>query len=993
MYMMCICCVSHILTPWIFVCFLFIYFFKSLKGVITFCLFTVCPVCQEKYDANEVISNLSLAEHHVNLREGNKCSSCDDPSISGWCVECQDKLCAVCVAAHKRAEDTREHYVHTATPESPRPVMCRIHEQEVINSFCLMCDRLICRKCPPLHPHHLLQLSHQAVGRQRKQIRQMLQKVRQKSPSVQKSLNNLQGRLSDLEELQARLRLDVKNTVGRLCNMVLKKASKLLKEIEDVCRSEKEKIDERRTILQRLKGKQDYVLTFSEKVLDSQDYTVLLSCKKQIHRQLQCLLEQTAFPMTTMMELYFHSNELNVKKVLKAFGCIEAREVPFACSERGNASNQILTPDVQKTAPPSMTGQDSLPSVALRRIGPRKSYKDDRKGLAFSPNSSIRARLSSSSSQDNRYSDWPGSKRSWSYHPYQPRDTPRLLRSSGKAISSSDKGSLVAQTSPCEPSGSGASQAEPGSSSTWPDKTPMQPIPTFEKVASGVPSTRLQEDGELAGDQARVQTRSRSPEIVGANIQSVDSCLNAPPSGNDANNQEVKLSDPSAQPPNSNPDQSGPQKSKQPDLEGNLFCESYGSADLLNPNKAAKTISPVSARFHAASSKPDLRAGEADSSTHQNLPPVLKSVNEDDTTLQEAEAPEETLTDTMSDKCPPEYVLKREKEQTDINTLTNALQMEPAQTSTLSVSVKEQPETVEVAELSSGHSCPLKEEDDENGTPGTKIRDDKGDLVVLDSLGRDWLPRISLCRLSVRDYPSSRPPAFSVVRRKHSDGFPSGAAREDGQSVVPRCLSRPLLVKKQHCAACRISGKLIQCRVCRRAFHRECHLPLISLSKTDQWRCVLCRDLSHTGDWDVDPEPAASPCLSLYEQRKCEYLLLSLSCHKHSSALYRSATPSSPRYVDVTLVRGRLLGKLTPPYRTPAEFVSDLWLLLDTLRRSSKKALHVEHLQSFFSKQLRGVFGTGLHPSLLTDPYRGRRTEERRRRELKAAQNKSDHSC
>lgn len=379
-------------------------------------------------------------------------------------------------------------------------------------------------------------------------------------------------------------------------------------------------------------------------------------------------------------------------------GCIEAREVPFACSERGNASNQILTPDVQKTAPPSMTGQDSLPSVALRRIGPRKSNKDDRKGLAFSPDSSIRARLSSSSSQDNGYSDWPGSKRSWSYHPYQPRDT---LQSSGKAMSRSDKGSLVAQTSPCEPSGSCASQAEPGSSSTWPDETPMQPIPTFEKVASGVPSTRLQEDGELVGDQARLQTRS-------ANIQSVDSCLHAPPSGNHANNQEVKLSDPSAQPPNSNPDQSGPQNSKRPDLEGNLFCESYGSADLLNPNKAAKTISPVSARFHAASSKPDLRAGEADSSTHQNLPPVLKGVNEDDTTLQEAEAPEKTLTDTMSDKCPPEYVLKRAKEQTDINTLTNALQMEPAQTSTLSVSVKEQPETVEVADLSSGHSCPLK---------------------------------------------------------------------------------------------------------------------------------------------------------------------------------------------------------------------------------------------------------------------------------------------
>lgn len=123
--------------------------------------------------------------------------------------------------------------------------------------------------------------------------------------------------------------------------------------MQDVCRSEKEKIEERRMTLQRLKGKQDHVLAFTQKVLNSQDSTVLLSCKKQvdkkthtahaflrhvilngkrvinllrsdvfaqIHRQLQDLLEQTAFPMSTMMELYFHSNELNVKKVLKAFG-------------------------------------------------------------------------------------------------------------------------------------------------------------------------------------------------------------------------------------------------------------------------------------------------------------------------------------------------------------------------------------------------------------------------------------------------------------------------------------------------------------------------------------------------------------------------------------------------------------------------------------------------------------------------------------------------
>lgn len=52
--------------------------------------------------------------------------------------------------------------------------------------------------------------------------------------------------------------------------------------MQDVCRNEKETIEDRRMILQRLKGKQDHVLTFTQKVLDSHDHTVLLSCKKQV---------------------------------------------------------------------------------------------------------------------------------------------------------------------------------------------------------------------------------------------------------------------------------------------------------------------------------------------------------------------------------------------------------------------------------------------------------------------------------------------------------------------------------------------------------------------------------------------------------------------------------------------------------------------------------------------------------------------------------------
>lgn len=66
----------HVLTSWI--CALYLKrVLKYLESLITvycalFC--TECPVCQEKYDPNEVISNLLLMKHHINLCESSKVS-------------------------------------------------------------------------------------------------------------------------------------------------------------------------------------------------------------------------------------------------------------------------------------------------------------------------------------------------------------------------------------------------------------------------------------------------------------------------------------------------------------------------------------------------------------------------------------------------------------------------------------------------------------------------------------------------------------------------------------------------------------------------------------------------------------------------------------------------------------------------------------------------------------------------------------------------------
>lgn len=46
-----------------------------------------------------------------------QCAGCEDFAVSGWCVECGEALCSICVSAHQRVRVTRDHTVlHQTLP-------------------------------------------------------------------------------------------------------------------------------------------------------------------------------------------------------------------------------------------------------------------------------------------------------------------------------------------------------------------------------------------------------------------------------------------------------------------------------------------------------------------------------------------------------------------------------------------------------------------------------------------------------------------------------------------------------------------------------------------------------------------------------------------------------------------------------------------------------------------------------------------------------------
>ncbi|KAJ8335162.1 hypothetical protein SKAU_G00408010 [Synaphobranchus kaupii] len=184
-----------------------------------------------------------------------------------------------------------------------------------------------------------------------------------------------------------------------------------------------------------------------------------------------------------------------------------------------------------------------------------------------------------------------------------------------------------------------------------------------------------------------------------------------------------------------------------------------------------------------------------------------------------------------------------------------------------------------------------------------------------------------------------------------------------------RALSSPPLPRSKLCVVCHEAGTLIKCSDCGRGFHHDCHLIPITTSDSDRWQCMVCEDLS---DIRVHQSRVSkrNPALDFPDQRKCEHVFLTLISTNYSTLLYRQPEllPHSSRYVDIALIRDRLLQKLSPAYLSPSEFVSDVWLLLSTLSKSSNDAKPVARLQRTFQMALRKAFGTSLHPSLLELP-------------------------
>uniref|UniRef100_A0ACB8EVG2 Uncharacterized protein n=1 Tax=Sphaerodactylus townsendi TaxID=933632 RepID=A0ACB8EVG2_9SAUR len=187
------------------------------------------------------------------------------------------------------------------------------------------------------------------------------------------------------------------------------------------------------------------------------------------------------------------------------------------------------------------------------------------------------------------------------------------------------------------------------------------------------------------------------------------------------------------------------------------------------------------------------------------------------------------------------------------------------------------------------------------------------------------------------------------------------------------------------CRVCLKAGAVVMCDGCKKCYHLDCHLPSLQDIPSQEWKCLLCEQpmaaseevgtaltaISVDGDQSI---------LRNADQQRCERVLLELLCYEPCRPLHRlSNATEGQNTIDLTLIRAKLQGKLSPPYTSPDQFADDVWKMFRQFNKLTEDKEDVQSiivLQRFFESKLNAVFGdrkfsVPADPINVDEPQRG----------------------
>ncbi|XP_033910287.2 tripartite motif-containing protein 66-like isoform X1 [Acipenser ruthenus] len=204
----------------------------------------------------------------------------------------------------------------------------------------------------------------------------------------------------------------------------------------------------------------------------------------------------------------------------------------------------------------------------------------------------------------------------------------------------------------------------------------------------------------------------------------------------------------------------------------------------------------------------------------------------------------------------------------------------------------------------------------------------------------------------------------------------SGDKEEPPCTDLPEMEEASAMENEDFCAVCLNGGDLLCCDRCPKVFHLPCHVPSLLSFPVGEWVCSLCRNLQIPEmKYDcentrlIQEHKGKRPQygLSLYDQRKCERLILYIYCNTLSLPFHEPVSPLARHYyqiikkpIDLSVIRSKLNKRSPLCYYTPEEFVADVFLMFRNCAKfnypDSEVAQAGSSLEAFFNEKLKEVF-------------------------------------
>ncbi|XP_076315464.1 transcription intermediary factor 1-alpha-like isoform X2 [Tachypleus tridentatus] len=337
-----------------------------------------CPVCKEEINPDVSIEHLFILEnlaHESEDRKGPCCTNCEESALaSGFCTDCQEWLCEVCVQAHQRVRVTKDHSIRPrnemegekTTGLGQKYHFCPLHSKEPLKLYCESCDKLTCRDCQLLeHKDHKYQFLSSACEQHRSYLATLLSKIKEKYSYIENVQTLISQRQNELTDREKEVTQEIKMFAIKFITEINRRGKQLLQELNEVCSHKKRQLTVKNEELVSFCQRLQHCQKFAEAVVNKGSDIALVYSKKAISEQLQHILRRRCEVPNSqhIVDIKFAYESEFLSDYISKIGCLLVDRQPIGGLGTGQ---QTLNSSMMTGIPPLSQHRAMLSSQVAR---------------------------------------------------------------------------------------------------------------------------------------------------------------------------------------------------------------------------------------------------------------------------------------------------------------------------------------------------------------------------------------------------------------------------------------------------------------------------------------------------------------------------------------------------------------------------------------------------------------------------------------------------